>query len=99
MDLYEDVPRHLRNAQTYVGTPLPKTFAARQEMGSPYIAPYRLALIVERRKDQSLLTRATGGFNPRTKLACFETEDTTPLSWEPVGPHLSHDGPRLCVSE
>jgi hypothetical protein len=88
-----------KNPRTIFGPPMAKHFAARLEMGSPFIQPYRLALIVERRIGQQMLILATTGFNPRTGLGCFETKDTDWLGWNPTGPNLSRSGQQICVRE
>lgn len=76
-----------KNAQTIAGEPVREAFAARMEMGSPFISPYRLVLVVERRVGEDWLVRAARGFNTRTGEACFEDGE-----WDAVGPSWRPEG-------
>lgn len=86
------------DSRVLAGADLPKAFDARLTLHTPYISTYRLALIVERQKDGSLLVRRTAGFNDRTGVACFYREDEWPVDWKPeqVVP-LRYDHDDLCV--
>lgn len=71
------------DSRVLAGADLPKAFDARLTLHTPYISTYRLALIVERQKDGSLLVRRTAGFNGRTGVACFYRDDEWPVDWKP----------------
>jgi len=86
-------------AITVAGPAMGAEFAARVEMGSPWIRPYRLALIVEQRPGAEPLVRAMTGFSARTGQACFEARQVRELGWAPEGPGVTRDGGELCVSE
>lgn len=84
-------------AVTVAGPRLAEAFAARVEMGSPWIRPYRLALVVEKRPGKEPLVRAMTGFNLRTGKACFEPGQLRDLRWSPEGPGISREHGALCV--
>lgn len=88
-----------REAVTVAGPITPVDFAARVEMGSPWIRPYRLALIVEQRPGKEPLVRAMTGFSARDGKACFEAGQVSGLRWSPEGPGISRDAGALCVSD
>ena len=87
-----------RNSRVIAGADLPKAFDARLTLHTPFISTYRLALIVERQKDGSLLVRRTAGFDGRTGIACFNAPDEWPVDWKPeqVIP-LRYEHGDLCV--
>ena len=85
------------NAKVLAGAPLPKSFAARLVLHTPFISPYRLALIVERLKDGSVLARRVSGFNGRNGMACFDADDEWPVDWKPQVPGVSYQRGDLCV--
>jgi hypothetical protein len=85
------------NAKVLAGAPLPKSFEARLVLHTPFISPYRLALIVERLKDGSLLARRVSGFNRRNGMACFYRDDEWPVDWKPQVPGVSYQRGDLCV--
>lgn len=80
---------------TLAGAAFAAEFTARVEMGSPWIRPYRLAMIVEDRPGQEPLVRAMAGFSSRTGLACFEDD----MGWSPEGPGVARVNGELCVRE
>lgn len=84
-------------ARTLAGIALPESFEARLKLRTPYISRYRLALIVERRSDGSLLVRRQAGFNGRNGIACFEARDEWPVEWQPQAPEIRRQGKTLCV--
>jgi hypothetical protein len=86
-----------RDAHTLAGPSLAAEFSARIEMGSPWIRPYRLALIVEQRDGDEPLVRATAGFNLSTGEGCFEAGETAALHWRPMGPGVTLKGEAICV--
>lgn len=88
-----------RHGHVLAGQAMPAMFAARLEMGSPFLSRYRLALIVEQRPDAEPLVRAQAGFNVRTGVACFEPADVRSLGWTPSGAGISVKGDLICVKE
>ena len=84
-------------ATTLAGARLDPSFAARLKLHSPFISPYRLAMIVERQDDGSLLVRRMAGFNGRTGIACFDSPEEWPVDWQPEAPALRREGKSLCV--
>lgn len=84
-------------ARTLAGAPLGGSFEARLKLRTPYISRYRLALIVERQGDGSLLVRRQTGFNGRNGIACFEGQDEWPVNWQPEAPEIRREGKVLCV--
>jgi hypothetical protein len=84
-------------ARNIAGVPLPSTFEARIEMGSPFISRYVLAMIVENMPDGTNRVRAAQGFHYRTKLACFDRADTEKLTPQPTAERLVRSGAALCV--
>jgi hypothetical protein len=86
-------------AKTVAGPPMPESFTARLEMGSPFEAPYRLVLVVEQRDGAEPLVRAMRGFHYRTALACFESGELRGIEWQPQGQGISYRGQVLCVKE
>jgi len=88
-----------RNAAVKAGLPLAREFTARVEMGSPFITPYRMVLVVERREGAEPLVRAIRGFNNRTHEACFENGEMDGIDWQPQGEGISYKGKVLCVVE
>lgn len=88
-----------REAVTLAGPITPMDFVARVEMGSPWIRPYRLALIVEQRPGKEPLVRAMTGFSQRSGKACFQAGQLSGLRWSPEGPGISREAGALCVSE
>ena len=84
-------------AQTLDGAPLPESFEARLKLHTPYISKYRLALIVERLDDGSLIVRRQTGFNGRNGIGCFYLPDEWPVDWQPQAPEVRHEGKSLCV--
>jgi hypothetical protein len=84
-------------ARTLAGTPLEASFAARVKLHSPFISRYRLAIILERQADGSLLARRMAGFNGRTGVACFDSPEEWPVDWQPEAPELRREGKSLCV--
>ena len=83
--------------QNIAGEPLPQTFDARLEMGSPFISQYVLAMLVEILPDGTRRVRASPGFHYQTKLACFDLADTARLSPVPAGDRIVRSGKQLCV--
>lgn len=86
-------------ARTVVGSAVETDFAARVEMGSPWIRPYRLALVVEQRPGAEPLVRAMTGFSDRTRLACFDAAQLTDLGWAPEGEGVTRANGDICVSD
>jgi hypothetical protein len=86
-------------ARTLAGPAVQADFAARVEMGSPWIRPYRLALVVEHRPGSEPLVRAMTGFSTRTGQACFGMDELTPLGWTPQGAGVTSDDGEVCVTE
>jgi len=86
-------------AKTLAGPVVEGDFAARVEMGSPWIRPYRLALVVEQRPGAEPLVRAMTGFSSRTGQACFGADELTPLGWTPEGAGITRTDGAVCVSE
>jgi hypothetical protein len=86
-------------AHTLAGPELPARFSARLEMGSPFISPYRLLLLVERRAGGEAVIRATAGVNYRTGLACLPRADTDRLGWVPVGAAVTIRNGEICAKE
>ena len=84
-------------AQTIAGAPLPEAFEARMPMHSPYNMRYRLAFIVERLDDGSLMVRRKAGFNGRNGIGCFDSFDEWPVDWTPQAPEIRWQGKSLCV--
>jgi hypothetical protein len=84
-------------ARNIAGVPLPSTFDARIEMGSPFISRYVLAMIVEGMPEGTYRVRAAQGFHYQTKLACFDLADTEKLTPQPSAEHLVRSGAALCV--
>jgi len=84
-------------AHTLDGAPLPESFEARLKLHSPYISKYRLALIVERLDDGSLIVRRQTGFNGRNGIGCFYLPDEWPVDWQPQSPAVRYEGRSLCV--
>lgn len=109
----QDDPRHLcpdqscgalyrgrfEAANVVAGLPLPASFTARIEMGSPYSSRYRLALVVEQREGAEPLVRATRGFNVRTGDACFANGELANIAWRPIGDGIAWKDGVLCVAE
>ena len=87
------------DTKTIAGMPLPRDFAARIEMGSPFISHYTLALIVERRPDGELLIRAQRGYDTRTHQACFDPAEIKRLGWRPSAESVVSTGNQLCVTD
>ena len=87
-----------RNAVVLAGLPVGQEFEARIEMGSPWLRPYRLAMIVEHRDGREPLVRAVTGFHERTGEGCFETRDTDALEWAPEGPGITVRRRVICVT-
>lgn len=79
------------------GPALGQAFEARLKLHSPFMSRYRLALIVERQADGSLLVWRSAGFNDRTGMACFREPDEWPVDWQPEAPDVRHEGKALCV--
>ncbi len=88
-----------KHATVLAGPSLPGEFTARVEMGSPWITPYRLALLVEQREGREPLVRALAGFNESTNEACFDAGETNRLAWAPVGPRIVRKGGAICVQD
>lgn len=86
-------------AVTLAGPAVASAFAARVEMGSPWVRPYRLALVVEHRPGGEPLVRAMTGFSTRTGRACFEARQVDVPGWTPEGEGISRSGGELCVTE
>jgi hypothetical protein len=86
-------------ARTLSGPAVETEFAARVEMGSPWIRPYRLALVVEQRPGAEPLVRAMTGFSSRTGQACFGADELTPLGWTPQGAGVSRSDGAVCVTD
>lgn len=84
-------------ARTLAGQALGPDFEARLKLHTPYISRYRLALIVERQSDGSLLVRRQSGFNGRNGIACFDAPDEWPVEWLPEAPEIRYQGNSLCV--
>jgi hypothetical protein len=84
-------------ARTIAGAPLGQAFEARLKLHSPYLSKYRVALIVERQADGTLLVRRQAGFNGRTGIACFDAIDEWPAEWQPQAPEIRQQGKSLCV--
>jgi len=84
-------------ARTLAGAPLPDNFEARLKLHTPYISRYRLALIVERLDDGSLIIRRQTAFNGRNGIGCFYLPSEWPVAWEPDAPEIRHEGKSLCV--
>ncbi len=85
-------------AKVVAGLPLPTSFIARLEMGSPYASRYRLALVVEQREGAEPLVRATRGFNVRTGEACFADGELAGIAWRPTAEGIAWKAGVLCVS-
>ena len=85
------------DARIVAGAPIDPAFTARLKLHTPYSSHYRLALIVERVGDGSLLVRQQAGFNGRTGTACFGELDEWPVDWWPEGPGIERQGKSLCV--
>lgn len=81
------------------GEPLPASFDARIEMGSPFNQQYVLAMLVETLADGTRRIRAKRGFHYQTRLACFDAPDTAQLDPPPVGDRLVRQGKQICVTE
>lgn len=86
-------------AVAVAGPAVEPAFAARVEMGSPWVRPYRLALIVEQRPGQEALVRAMTGFSGRTGQACFDADVLTGLGWTPRGDGVTPVEGRTCVAD
>ena len=84
-------------AQTLAGAVLEPNFEAGLKLRSPYISRYRLALIIERLNDGSLLVRRAAGFNGRNGIACFDRSDEWPVDWRPEAKAVRWQGRTLCV--
>ena len=84
-------------ARNIVGIPLDAAFEARLKLHTPYISRYRLALIVERQADGSLLVLRQAGFNGRTGVACFDNPGEQTVDWQPAAPDLRMQGKILCL--
>ncbi len=84
-------------ARTLYGAPLPEKFEARLKLYSPYITRYRLALIIERLDDGSLIVRRQTGFNGRNGIGCFDSRNEWPVDWLPEAPEVRREGKLLCV--
>lgn len=84
-------------AVTIDGAPLPASFEARLTLHTPYISRYRLALIVERLDDGSLIVRRQAGFNGRNGIGCFQLPSEWPVDWQPQGEAVRRVGRELCV--
>ena len=86
-------------ARTLAGVPLPAAFKARLKLHTPYISRYRLALIVERMADGSLMVRRQAGFNGRTGIACFNEPSEHKVDWVPAAPQVRIEHGDLCVED
>lgn len=86
-------------AVTLAGPAVEAEFTARVEMGSPWIRPYRLALVVEQRPGAEPLVRAMTGFSLRTGQACFGADELTPLGWTPEGADIARTDGAVCVTD
>jgi hypothetical protein len=84
-------------ARTLDGAPLPESFEARLRLHTPYISKYRLALIVERLDDGSLIVRKQTAFNGRNGIGCFYLPSEWPVDWQPQAPEVRYQGNSLCV--
>jgi len=84
-------------ARNVAGSPMAPEFAARIEMGSPFADQYMLAMIVETLPDGAYRVRSAQGFHYRTKLACFDVDDTEKLTPPPSGQDLVRQGRAICV--
>lgn len=85
--------------RTLAGPAVDADFAARVEMGSPWIRPYRLALVVEQRPGAEPLVRAMTGFSQSTGQACFGADELTPFRWTPEGAGITRTDGAVCVTE
>jgi hypothetical protein len=85
--------------RTLAGPAVDAAFAARVEMGSPWVRPYRLALIVEHRPGQEPLVRAMTGFSRSTGQACFGVEMVDIIGWRPQAAGVSLADGDVCVTD
>jgi hypothetical protein len=88
-----------KQARTIGGRPMPIRFSARLEMGSPFISPYRLLLLIERRADGEAVIHATAGINAQTGWACLPRENTDRFNWVPSGDAISVRNGEICARE
>ena len=90
-----------KNARTISGEPLGEALAARMVMGSPFMSPNRVALVIEHRDGKEPLVRAARGFNDRTGEACFQSGewDAVGPAWRPEAPAIAWHPTYPCVKE
>jgi hypothetical protein len=88
-----------KTVRTIAGPELPAEFAARMEMGSPYIARYTIAMIVERLPNGSLIVRASRGFHWQTHEACLDLVEAKAVGWVTSASGATRRGDEICVTE